>query len=103
MGTLNEFREFFGLPRHKTFEDMTKNTYVQNALRDLYEHPDKVELYPGAFCEGDVDNNLDPGISGTRTSLTLWNAIFSDAVTLIRSDRFYTIVGDLPQLIEMDV
>jgi len=42
------------MKKHKTFEDITKNASVQNALRDLYDHPDKVELYPGVFCESDA-------------------------------------------------
>jgi hypothetical protein len=62
---------------------------VQNALRDLYEHPDKVELYPGVFCESDKEQNLDPGPSDVDAAL--WAAIFSDAITLVRSDRFYTV------------
>ncbi|KAL8856073.1 MAG: hypothetical protein Q9178_007329 [Gyalolechia marmorata] len=93
IGTLNDFREFFGLGRHKTFEQISKNTEVQNALRDLYDHPDKVELYPGVFCESnqnkDLENmDLDPGPSDLDSAL--WSAIFSDAITLVRSDRFYT-------------
>ena len=89
IGTLNDFREFFGMKRHKTFEDLTKNEEIQHALRDLYDHPDKVELYPGVFCEGDSGMNLDPGPSDTVSAL--WAAIFSDAITLVRSDRFYTV------------
>ena len=77
--------------RHKTFEDITKNVDVQNALRDLYDHPDKVELYPGVFCESDEDMGLDPGPSDVDSAL--WAAIFSDAITLVRSDRFYTVVS----------
>ena len=53
VGTLNDFREFFGMKRHETFESISKNSEIQDALRDLYEHPDKVELYPGVFCESD--------------------------------------------------
>lgn len=64
---------------------------MQNALRDLYDHPDKVELYPGIFCESDETMNLDPGPK--KDTYTLWSAIFSDAVTLVRSDRFYTVVS----------
>jgi hypothetical protein len=37
VGTLNDFREFFSMPRHQTFESVTGNVDVQNALRDLYE------------------------------------------------------------------
>jgi hypothetical protein len=88
IGTLNDFREFFQMPRHETFESITKNAEIQNALRDLYEHPDKVELYPGVFCESDADMGLDPGPSDVDSAL--WSAIFSDAITLVRSDRFYT-------------
>jgi hypothetical protein len=88
-GTLNDFRDFFGLPRHQSFESVTKNAEIQNALRDLYEHPDKIELYPGIFCESDEYMGLDPGPS--ESSSALWSAIFSDAITLVRSDRFYTV------------
>lgn len=89
IGTLNDFREFFQMKRHTTFESITKNVEIQNALRDLYDHPDKVELYPGIFCESDKDMNLDPGPSELDSAL--WVAIFSDAITLVRSDRFYTV------------
>ncbi|KAI9667934.1 MAG: hypothetical protein M1821_000754 [Bathelium mastoideum] len=89
VGTLNDFREFFGLDRHGTFESISKNVEIQNALRDLYENPDKVELYPGIFCESDQYMGLDPGPS--EASSALWTAIFSDAITLVRSDRFYTV------------
>ena len=88
-GTLNDFRDFFGMERHQTFESVTKNTDIQNALRDLYEHPDKIELYPGIFCEADEYMGLDPG--PREASSALWTAIFSDAITLVRSDRFYTV------------
>ncbi|KAF4452113.1 hypothetical protein F53441_5046 [Fusarium austroafricanum] len=88
-GTLNDFRDFFNLPRHESFESVTKNQEIQNALRDLYEHPDKIELYPGIFCESDENMGLDPGPS--ESSSALWSAIFSDAITLVRSDRFYTV------------
>ncbi|KAK0616129.1 heme peroxidase-domain-containing protein [Bombardia bombarda] len=89
VGTLNDFRDFFGLKRHETFESITKHVEVQNALRDLYEHPDKVELYPGIFCESSEEMDADPGPSDVDSAL--WAAIFSDAITLVRSDRFYTV------------
>lgn len=89
IGTLNDFRTFFGMKRHQTFESVTANVEIQNALRDLYDHPDKIELYPGIFCESDSNMNLDPGPSELDSAL--WVAIFSDAITLVRSDRFYTV------------
>ena len=90
---LNEFRQFFGLPKHKTFEDINKEPKITDALRDLYEDPDMVELYPGLMCEGD-GRCLDPGTMGPNGSPTaLWAGVFCDAVTLVRSDRFYTVVS----------
>ncbi|KAK3389545.1 heme peroxidase-domain-containing protein [Podospora didyma] len=89
VGTLNDFREFFGLKRHDTFESISKNTDIANSLRDLYEHPDKVEFYPGVFCESNADMGADPGPSDVDSAL--WAAIFSDAIGLVRSDRFYTV------------
>ncbi|KAI1112035.1 heme peroxidase [Nemania sp. NC0429] len=89
IGTLNDFREFFNMSRHESFQSISKNVDIQNALRDLYEHPDKVELYPGIFCESDEYLGLDPG--PVEASSALWTAIFSDAITLVRSDRFYTV------------
>ena len=88
---MNDFRDFFNLPRHKMFADISKNVDVQNPLRDLYDHPDKVELYSGTFCEGEKDMGLDPGPSELNSAL--WSAIFSNAITLARSDRFYTVVS----------
>ncbi|KAF5003805.1 hypothetical protein FDECE_9661 [Fusarium decemcellulare] len=89
IGTLNDFRDFFGMERHKTFESISSHKEVQDALRDLYDHPDKVELYPGIFCESDNNMGADPGPSDVDSAL--WAAIFSDAITLVRSDRFYTV------------
>ena len=79
------------MKRHATFESISECPEIQEALRDLYDHPDKVELYPGIFCEGDAAKNLDPG--PREKDLALWAAIFSDAITLVRSDRFYTVVS----------
>lgn len=98
VATLNEFREFFGLEKHKHFEDINKDKEISGALRDLYEDPDMVELYPGLMCEGE-GRCLDPGVTGPNSSPTaLWAGVFSDAVTLVRSDRFYTVVSELSRI-----
>ena len=47
VGSLNEFRRFFGLKEHQTFEDIHPNKDVAEQLRNLYETPDQVELYTG--------------------------------------------------------
>lgn len=94
LASLNKFRKFFGLPEHKTFEDINQNPDIARKLRNLYRHPDQVELYPGLVCEGD-GRCLDPGTEGPNGGTALWSAVFSDAVTLVRSDRFHTTVSTL--------
>lgn len=60
---MNDFRSFFGLAKHKHFEDINADPGVADALRDLYEDPNMVELYSGLLCEGN-GRNLVPGTSG---------------------------------------
>ena len=61
VASLNEFRAFFNLKKHKTFEDINPDPYVANTLRKLYDHPDMVEMYPGMFLE-DTKPRMDPGM-----------------------------------------
>jgi hypothetical protein len=95
MASLNEFRESFGLKRHETMEDLNPDPEIADLLRKLYTHPDMVELYPGLFLE-EGKPRMDPGCGGCPP-YTVGRAVFSDAITLVRSDRFYTIVRYLTQ------
>ncbi|MCJ1398075.1 hypothetical protein MMC11_001272 [Xylographa trunciseda] len=88
-GSLNEFRKFFGLKPHSTFEEINSDPLVADQLRHLYEHPDFVEMYPGIVAE-EAKVPMVPGV-GICPTYTISRAILSDAVTLVRSDRFYTI------------
>lgn len=85
--TLNEFRKYFHLTPHKTFEDINSDPYISEQLKRLYDHPDYVELYPGIVVE-EAKNPMTPG-SGLCASFTMSRAILSDAVALVRGDRFY--------------
>ena len=90
LASLNEFRKFFGLSVHKEFTDINDDPEIATKLKSIYRQPDQVELYPGLVCEGQ-GRCLDPGTTGPGGNGTaLWRAVFSDAVTLVRSDRFYT-------------
>jgi Animal haem peroxidase len=88
--TLNEFRRFFGLIEHKKFEDINPDPKMATKLRQLYDHPDNVELYPGLIIE-ETKKPMGPG-SGLCPPQTVGKAILSDAVSLVRGDRFYTVV-----------
>ena len=85
--TLNEFRQFFGLIKHEKFEDITPDHELALKLRQIYDHPDNVELYPGLIIEGPKKADLG---SGLCPPATIGKAILSDAISLVRGDRFYT-------------
>jgi hypothetical protein len=87
--SLNEFRRFFKLRPHKTFLDINPDPDVAASLEALYREPDNVELYPGLVCEETKELEV-PG-SGLCAGLTVAKAILSDAVSLVRGDRYYTV------------
>ena len=77
--TLNEFRTFFRLSPHKTFDDINSNSETAAMLGRLYGHPNDVEFYPGILIE-------------TATALpppTLGKALLSYSIAVLRGDRFY--------------
>ncbi|ODH51178.1 hypothetical protein GX48_02604 [Paracoccidioides brasiliensis] len=87
-GSLNEFRKFFGLKEYETFEEINSDPIIAHQLRSLYEHPDYVELYPGIVSE-EAKIPMVPG-AGICPTYTISRAVLSDAVALVRGDRFYT-------------
>lgn len=86
---LNEFRKHFGLKPHDSFEDINSDQSVADHLRHLYGHPDFVELYPGLVAE-EAKKPMTPGV-GIAPTYTVSRVILSDAVCLVRGDRFYTV------------
>ena len=89
--SLNEFRKFFGLKAHETFEDINSDPNVSESLRHLYEHPDYVELYPGIVAE-DHKMPMVPGVVSNHF-LALSHPLLSGIVrVLIR------LLGYLPNL-----
>lgn len=58
---LNEFRKHFGLKPYEKFEDINSDPEIADSLRNLYEHPDFVELYPGLVAE-EAKEPMVPGV-----------------------------------------
>ncbi|KAF2152176.1 heme peroxidase [Myriangium duriaei CBS 260.36] len=87
--SLNEVRKFFKLKPHASFPEINPDPEIAASLEALYGHPDNVELYPGLVCE-DTKPPAVPG-SGLCAGLTVAKAILSDAVALVRGDRYYTV------------
>jgi len=84
--TLNEYRKFLHLKQLKTFEEI--NPHLSATLKELYHHVDDVELYPGLVAEAAMPKQQGVGLAPGFTIVT---AILSDAVALVRGDRFLTI------------
>ena len=85
---LNEFRKHFGLKAYDTFEEINSDPAVADQLRNLYQHPDYVELYPGLVAE-EAKTPMVPGV-GIAPTYTISRVVLSDAVSLVRGDRYYT-------------
>ncbi|KAL0577572.1 hypothetical protein V5O48_004403 [Marasmius crinis-equi] len=85
--TMNEFRKWLGLKEFRTFEEWNPDPEVASAARRLYKHIDNLELYTGLQCESTM-----PLAGGLRFACgyTTTRAVLSDAIALIRGDRFYT-------------
>ncbi|RAL61721.1 hypothetical protein DID88_002789 [Monilinia fructigena] len=88
MCTLNEFRKFVGLAPHQSFADINPDPLIARRLKEFYGSPDDVEFYPGVVVEK-TKPAMVPG-SGLCTGYSISYSILSDAVSLVRGDRFYT-------------
>ena len=89
VASLNEVRRHFGMKAHKSFSDINSDPEIAAALETLYGDVENVELYPGVVVE-DPKAPMTPG-SGLCAGFTTSRAILSDAMALVRGDRFYTV------------
>jgi prostaglandin-endoperoxide synthase 2 len=55
-----KYREYVGLKRPESFDEISSNPRISNLLKDLYGRPDRVEFYTGLFCEDTVANSPLP-------------------------------------------
>lgn len=85
--TLNELRKLCNLRPYKTLEEMNDDEAIATALRQLYGDVANVELYPGLVAEQAKPRQEATGLCAGRT---ITYAILSDAVALVRGDRFLT-------------
>jgi linoleate 8R-lipoxygenase/9,12-octadecadienoate 8-hydroperoxide 8R-isomerase/linoleate 8R-lipoxygenase/9,12-octadecadienoate 8-hydroperoxide 8S-isomerase len=83
--TLNEYREHMKLKKYQSFNEL--NPKLADRLAKLYKTIDDVELYPGLLCESQKPSI---GGSGLCANYTTSFAILSDAVALVRGDRFHS-------------
>jgi len=78
----NRFRELFHMPRVRSFEQMTDDPELASTLREVYGHPDKVDLMVGMYAEKPPD--------GFGFSDTAFRVFILMASRRLKSDRFFT-------------
>jgi hypothetical protein len=78
----NRFRELVHLPRVRSFEQMTDDPEIAQTLREVYGHPDKVDLMVGMYAEKPPE--------GFGFSDTAFRIFIVMASRRIKSDRFLT-------------
>lgn len=85
--TMNEFRKFMNLKEFKSFDEWNPDPTIARAAERLYLHIDNLELYSGLQCEATIPTS--PGL-WLPAGYTMMKAVLSDAIALVRGDRFYT-------------
>jgi hypothetical protein len=78
----NRFRELFHMPRVNSFEQMTDDPVLVRELREIYGHPDKVDLRVGMYAEKPPE--------GFGFSDTAFRVFILMASRRIKSDRYFT-------------
>jgi hypothetical protein len=78
----NRFRELFHKRRLRSFEEMTDDPELVRTLREVYGHPDKVDLMVGMYAE------VPP--EGFGFSDTAFRVFILMASRRILSDRYFT-------------
>jgi hypothetical protein len=78
----NRFRELFHMPRVHSFEEMTADKELAGILKEVYGHPDKVDLMVGMYAETPPQ--------GFGFSDTAFRVFILMASRRLKSDRFFT-------------
>jgi prostaglandin-endoperoxide synthase 2 len=73
----NDYRELCGMPRVDSFDQISGDGSVQDALRNLYGSPDRIEFYAGLFAEDLRTNSALAPLMGTLVGVDA----FSQALT----------------------
>jgi prostaglandin-endoperoxide synthase 2 len=76
--SFNDYRERFGLPRCKSWDDLTSDAFVQRKLEALYRSIDDVELVVGLFAEEPDDGALFGDLLSQMVAYDAFTQIFTN-------------------------
>lgn len=77
VATYNDYRELCQMPRVTTFEQISSDPSIIDALKSLYAAPDEIEFYPGLFSEDLREDSALAPLVGTLVGIDA----FSQALT----------------------
>ena len=77
LASYNAYRACCNFPRATEFDQISGNPEVQEALRRLYGHPDRIDYYVGLFAEDPRPNSVLPSLIGRLVGIDA----FSQALT----------------------
>ncbi len=74
----NDYRQHFGLKRHRDFSDLTRDALLQEKLQKMYKHIDNLELVVGLFAEEPDDGDLFGDLLSHMVAYDAFTQIFSN-------------------------
>ena len=77
LASYNDYRALCKFPRVTSFDQISGDARVQEGLKDVYGHVDRIEFYPGIFAEDDRVNSALPDLIGRLVGIDA----FSQALT----------------------
>lgn len=77
LASYNEYRRIMSYPQVTRFEQISSNPKTVAALRRVYAHVDRIELYPGLFAEDHRPRSAVPSLLGRMVAIDA----FSHALT----------------------
>ena len=77
LDTYNAYRKLCKFPEVTSFDQISGDPRVQDALKDLYKTVDRIEYYPGIFAEDTRRNSALPSLIGRLVGVDA----FSQALT----------------------
>jgi peroxidase len=91
-GGLNDLRRAYGLPGYQAFEDITRDQETVARLKQVFAHPENIDVYTGALAEGTESVPLNHATVGPLITAM----ILRGALGYSLSDRFFYLHKNLP-------
>ena len=95
LDTYNAYRKLSKFPEVTSFDQISGDEHVQQALKDLYGRVDRIEYYPGIFAEDDRENSALPSLIGRLVGVDAFSQALTNPLLAanIYNERTFTPAG----------